>query len=60
MDLFNSNRYIDEKAPKEDECVMACNPNHYPFFVGSRKDIGVLDDAATFTTENHDVDYSGT
>lgn len=41
--------YEDEKAPMEEECVMACNPNRKAFIVGSEK---------TFTTENHDVDYS--
>ena len=29
--------YQDEKAPIEEECVMACNPNHYAYIVGERK-----------------------
>lgn len=35
----------------EEECVMACNPEHRAFVVDSSK---------TFTTENHDVEYSRT
>lgn len=35
----------------EEECVMACNPEHRAFVVNSSK---------TFTTENHDVEYSRT
>ena len=52
---------LDAFQSEEDECVMACNPNRYPFFVGTRKDIpGIVDEAKTFTTENHDVEYSST
>ena len=45
---------------EEEECVMACNPNRLPYFVGKRRELPVLDEAATFTTENHDVEYSST
>lgn len=37
--------YEDEKAPTEEECVMACNINRIPYFVGKRKDIpGIIDE----------------
>ena len=59
IDLFTErNTSISEDTPKEDECVMACNPNHRPFFVGTRKDIpGIIDEPKTFTVENCDVCY---
>ena len=62
IDLFNQqNTSISEDTPKEEEYVMACNPNRYPFFAGTRKDVpGIIDEAATFTVENYDVDYSST
>lgn len=34
-----------EKTPAEEECVMACNINRAPYFVGKRKDIpGIIDE----------------
>lgn len=55
IDLFvNNTSTISEDTPKEEECVMACNPNRYPFFVGTRKD---TNESRTFTTENCDVSY---
>ena len=51
---------MTDVKPMEEECVMACNPNRYPYFIGKRQELPVLDEAATFTTENHDVEYSST
>jgi hypothetical protein len=35
----------NEKTPAEEECVMACNINRAPYFVGKRKDIpGIIDE----------------
>lgn len=45
---------------REEECVMACNSNRFPYFVGKRRELPVLDEASTFTTEHHDVEYSRT
>lgn len=43
---------------QQDDCVMACNPNRYAFFVGKPRnndpDQLTMD---MFTTENHDVRY---
>ena len=47
-------------AGAAEECVMAGNPNNYPYFVGKRTNIpGIIDEAAdhTFTIENYDVKY---
>ena len=44
----------------EEECVMACNPNRFPYFVGKRRDFPILDEMADFTVENHDIEYSST
>lgn len=50
IDLFNNqNTSISEDA-LEEECVAACNPERRAFLVGTPK---------TFTTENCDVEYSG-
>ena len=39
IDLFNSqNTSIGEDTPREEECVMACNPNHYAYVFGAPKD----------------------
>ena len=51
---------VDSQGVSDEECVMACNPNRYPYFVGKRQELPVLDEAATFTMENHDVEYSST
>lgn len=35
----------NEKTPVEEECIMACNINRAPYFVGKRKDIpGIIDE----------------
>lgn len=50
IDLFNTqNTSISEDTP-ENECAAACNPERRAFLVGTPK---------TFTTENYDVEYSG-
>lgn len=45
LELGTQMFYEDEKAPVEEECVMACNINRAPYFVGKRKDIpGIIDE----------------
>lgn len=41
---------ITDIKPMEEECVMACNPERRAY---------IFDTSKTFTTENHDVEYSG-
>lgn len=60
IDLFNQqNTFINEDASKEEEGAIVYNPEYSPFFIDKRKP-NIIDKAKTFTTENHDVDYSST
>jgi dUTP pyrophosphatase len=50
INLFNNKHTSISEDILKEECVMACNPERRAFIIDSSK---------TFTTENHDVEYSG-